>query len=117
MRYSGGALTLIAYTGPNESYTSADGRFIAFWQQNSAYLYDTSNGALELVSVSDLGEGANDQTESGTISDDGRYVGAGGRRRVGTDPDTGEEVQLRRHDGPRPNGDKIEEWWHGWVEE
>lgn len=36
------------------------------------------------------------------------------RQRVGTDPDTGEEVQLRRH-GEVDVGDRIVEKWHGWV--
>jgi RHS repeat-associated protein len=36
------------------------------------------------------------------------------RQRVGTDPDTGEEVQLRRH-GEVDAGDRIVETWHGWV--
>lgn len=74
VRYSGGGLSLIAYASPIDPYTSPDGRFIVFWSGNQAYLYDAVTGGMELISISDAGEAANDDTNSGSVSDDGRYV-------------------------------------------
>jgi RHS repeat-associated protein len=74
VRYSAGAFSLIAYVQLVEPYTSPDGRFVVFWYQNQAFVFDASTGAMDIVSVSDAGDVANDHTESGSVSDDGRYV-------------------------------------------
>lgn len=69
---------------------SADGRYLLLttdarvlaWDTNGvggydAYLYDRATKAFELISVTKKGVSGNNSSSSGSISDDGRFVGFG----------------------------------------